>query len=165
MNIKIFILLIILNVSSILLFADFIPDNFHVVERIVKIRNCDNYPEYTFIGYVTGPMVDNSIYKISSDTSLETGYKHNSLQILVIKNDILEKNGGFSSITEEYVKSKSNYLQEIMESTLYSVNNYYFLIKDEIYYEITNITDSIINIKIKTRVLSFKDGTTKEINY
>lgn len=165
MNLKKVCFLIILIFPSILLFADFIPDNSHAVERIVKIRNCDNYSDYTFIGYISGDMIDKPIFRIFSDTSLEAGYKFNSLQIMVIKNDILEKNGGFSSITEEYIESKAKYLQNIKRSTQYYTNNYYFLIKDELYYEITNITNSIITIKLKTRVLSFKDGTIREINY
>jgi hypothetical protein len=62
--------------------ADVIAPNTHPLDRCVKIVNLDKFPDVALIGYVTGPMVDNSgINQINNNECLTKGYKFNSLKV------------------------------------------------------------------------------------
>lgn len=87
------ILCIFMSITNIA-HADMMPPDSHEVGKCVKIVNIDDFPDYYFIGYITGPEAGgNQFYIIKQEECLTKGYKFNELQILSVDKKYIDSIG------------------------------------------------------------------------
>lgn len=163
--IRVLLVVILSNIIVYFVYSDIIPDNSHSVTRDVVITNCNDFNDIQFIGYITGPLVEETnFYEINENEKLTKGYKFNTLYIFGISKTALNNIGGVENLTEDYVYSKVN-PKQILSSNIYFINDESLLEKDEIFYEIVKYSNDILKVEIKKRILTFQDNKTKTINY
>jgi len=164
-------LLIILSILSVLK-ADLPPqDGYHVSLKSTYITNVSDFLEYEILGckiYVAGRA--DGCYKISDNQNIEKGYKFNHLYLVAIKKDILETLGGINATKLREVDDANELSVQIaqyaldkkynnIETIQYThIEDKYPISNDKYYYEITDIKDNMITLKLKQRVIVFTDG-------
>jgi len=170
--------IIALGILSILK-ADLPPEEgYHVSLRSTYITNVSDFLEYEILGCVKAMMSKNACYKISDNQNIEKGYKHNELHLVAIKKDILESLGDINATNRKESYSPNELSVKIAQYTIdkhfkdiktvqyMHMEDKYPISNDKYYYEITDIKDNMITLKLKQRVIIFTDGredTTIEI--
>ncbi len=141
--------------------ADVTPENSHPLPKCIKIVNLDEFSDIYFIGYITGPMVENyETYMIEPDKCLTMGYKFNTLKILAAKKSYVDSVGinnidisnenVFSS--DEQISPYGGYVDE---------NNP--LIKLEIEYSILGFSDDKLILYKSKETSEYNDGTSTKV--
>jgi len=165
------ILIILISILN-LLKADLPPsDGYHMMEINTYITNISDYSGYEVLGCVSSVMHNqNACYKLSDNQEIEKGYKFNRLYLVVIKKEDLEALGGIdaTSVNESYnanglsiqiaeyvIKHNFNDMITVQNT---QIEDKYPISKEKYYYEITNIKDMMLTLKLKRRVISFTDG-------
>ena len=143
--------------------ADIIPDteNFHPMDKCVKITNLDEFPDVYLIGYVTDVNGNKyETYIIEQDKCLARGgYKFNELEILAAKKIYVDLFG-----VENINPSDANILvsDERIDPLGGYIDNSNPLIKEEVEYLIAGFSDREL-ILFKSKVVSeYNDGTPKK---
>lgn len=175
-------ILILLTICTITLNADDIPDpdKYSPVERKVMVTNISDYPSIQLLGCIEAMVGDNVTYIVEQNVSLRLGYKHNRFRFLGIKKDLLNEFGGIETKATDNIYESSNEAlseklvqlsiskkspQMITNNTIY-VDIKYPMKTDDYYYEIKESSDENLTLKLKKRIIGFKDSSAdKVINY
>lgn len=159
-NIIILLLLILcIQIST----GDVIPGGHHVVSRSVTISNCDEYPDYTLVGYITGPMiVDYELLIVEQDVHLNKGYKFNELKLYAIRSDVINAMGSVENIDFGYLTRVAAPIEIIDTAPTYVVDAN-TLISEAIVYTIWGVSEGELIIYISERRLEYDDGSPPTI--
>ena len=162
---KLFIigLLIIIWISCS--WADIIPEGHHIVYRSVTVSNCNDYPDYTLVGYITGPMINGyEILVIEQDKIINKGYKFNDIKLYAIQQDVIQQMGGIENIDFDYLTGVTS-PAAIINPAYYTIQDANPLISDTIIYTIWGIEDGRLIMYISERRLGFNDGSPETVEY
>ncbi len=158
---KVMFLMIIVMLVVPFVNADVIPENSHPLSKCVEIINLNEFTDIYFIGYITGPMIQNhETYIIEPDKCLTMGYKYNTLKILAAKKSYLDLVG-----VDNIDISNENILFSDAQISPYGgyVDEDNHLIKLEIEYSIAGFSDNkLILYKLK-ETSEYNDGTIKKV--
>lgn len=160
---QIMIAILILFLWPSLIFSDVLPPDSHFVDRHVLITNLNEFPELRLIGYVTGPMIER--YEVSSvkeNVPLSKGYKFNEFKLFAITTAILNSAGGLENIDFEEI-AKILAPAEIIDPDGTYVTNDNPLESEYYYYNITEVIETTLTLKLLQRVLKYNDGTPDRI--
>ncbi|MBN2127599.1 MAG: hypothetical protein JW703_04385 [Candidatus Diapherotrites archaeon] len=166
---KVLLMLSLMIFFSAISFADSLPPDSHSVNRCVKIDNLNDFPDYAFIYYFTGPMIRdeagnpwNESGLIESNTCLSKGYKFNSFKVFAVKKIYLEG----INLEEIDEALDSNFIESTTEIEPYggTVQDSNPLIKEEITYSIGAINPSFL-LFVTKRVNEFSDGSSETNTY
>ena len=151
--------------------ADLAPqDGYHVSLKNTYITNISDFLEYEILGCIEDRMSKSTCYKISDNQNIKKGYKHNHLHLVAIKKDILETLGGINATEIREVDDENELSLKIAQYTIdknfdnietikhYHIEDKYPISNDKYYYEITDIKDNTITLKLKKRVIVFTEG-------
>jgi len=171
-------LLILVLLFTSIIQADLIldPDKYHTITKTVKITNVSEYSYgKVFIACIEAVMGGGGCYKISNDTSLEVGYKFNSLYLLAMPDDLLESVGGLEATNareantenepidfKTLIKNK-NIPYMPMTSGIVYVDNSFEMSSDTYHFHLTSINENNITLELRKRIITFNDGTPDKI--
>jgi hypothetical protein len=145
------------------LVGDVIPENTHPVSREVYLTNLNDFPEMVLVSYVTGPMIqDYEATVIEQNTPLSKGYKFNQLQLFAVKKTIVDQLGGIDRIDFAKIAEQTP-PADIVDPGTYFVPEDNPVSADRYYYKITETTETILNLQLDHRVISFNNGRADEL--
>lgn len=149
-------------------YADMIPENSHYFEKRVKIINIDEFPDFSFIGYVrypTGKPIES--YIINSKDYLHIGgYKFNILYIVAAKKKYLsDKNLDDLKWEEDKNFLKANIYIDAEGGYIDNDKPISYI---EEYYKIVKLTKTRIVLYKRAEEIFYNDGspnTFREFDY
>lgn len=162
---KILCLGILLIAGFSLIHADVIPAGHHVVSRVVTIANCDDYPGYTLVGYITGPMIaDYDLQIIEQDVPLNKGYKFNEMKLYAVHQDVIETIGrvedlNFSELTQIIAPV------EIIDPGPFVIEDANPLVKETVVYTIWGEANGELILYISERRLDYNNGAPPTVEH
>lgn len=159
------ILIILLTFFVSILYADVIPAGHHIVSRSVSISNVDDYPEFTIVGYITGPMISGyKILEIKQDVRINKGYKFNQIKLYVVHNEVINSIGSGSI---ENIGNVYNLVTptDIIDPGDFPIEDANPLVAETITYTIAGIVNKHLVMYISERRLEYNNGRAPTIEY
>lgn len=149
-------------------YCDVVPENTHYYRKCVKIINIDEFPDYSFIGYIKQVSGDHSTesYIINSKDCIHKGYKFNMFYIVAAKKSyLLNKNLDNLNWLEDKNVLKANI--SIGSEGGYTDNDDPMSFLEE-HYKIVKLTKTRIILYKSTELLEYSNGepfSVKEYAY
>ncbi|MBN2532687.1 MAG: hypothetical protein JXB88_07350 [Spirochaetales bacterium] len=145
--------------------ADVIPEGHHIVSRGVIIANCNDYPDYTLVGYITGPMIDDyELLVVKQDVAINKGYKFNTFRLYAIRQEVIQAMGGVEYIDYSYLIDIIPPVS-IINPAAFTIEDANPLSSETIIYTIYGIENGKLVLYISERRLGFNDGSSPVIEY
>jgi hypothetical protein len=134
----------------------------------VLISNLDQYPDIVLLAYSESEN-NNSVYVVSQNQSLPQGYVagygyvYGVQNLLAIRKDVLEAEGGVETIDLDVLKRKHT-PAIVISSDGYYISTYSSPLASQSYrYRITGVTADTVFLKLYQGIFTFSDGRNSEI--
>ena len=148
------------------LFADDIPEGYHIVHREVSVTNLAAFPEYLLIGYITGPMIEGyNLQVIEDKVPLDKGYKFNAYVLFAIPKSLAEQAGGIENIDFKKIAGTIPPIEILDPGDQYvadenPVNEEYY------FYTVVKATDDTLTLKLTRQLFKYRNGQPdKTVDY
>jgi hypothetical protein len=162
---KIFITGIIIICAVCGSYADVIPEGHHVVGRSIIVENCNDYPDYVLVGYITGPMISEyELFIVEQSVPIQKGYKFNDITLYAIHQEVVDAVGGVEYVDYDYLTQVISPV-EIIDPAGFIVVDDNPLAMERITYTIWGVKDGSLILYISERRLEFNDGSPDEVEY
>lgn len=137
--------------------ADIIPPDSHLVVVCNKIVNIEDFPDASFIIYITGPMIEKyEAYLAENQACIQGGYKFNTVKIYSVEKSYLDSKG----LENIDINADSNILSSALELGFsYYIENQNPLIHIDNEYRIAGFSGDKVIVYLSKTTSEFDDGT------